>query len=305
MSLYGMLKGNGPSGFGYSSSAEDVTQGLDLKGKRILITGCNSGIGHEALRVLAMRGATVLGAARTMEKADAACHAVGGDAIPVVCELSEPESVRACVQTVIDMGEPLDAIICNAGIMALPKLQQKHGVELQLFTNHVGHFILVTGLLDQLADDGRVVMVSSEAHRSGPKEGIELDNLSGERGYSAWKMYGQSKTANILFAKELARRFEGTNKTANALHPGVIKTNLARHMNPIAGLAMAISTPLVLKTIPQGAATQTYVAVHPDAAKYSGEYFSHSNVIKPEAKALDTELAKTLWDKTEEIVATL
>jgi NAD(P)-dependent dehydrogenase (short-subunit alcohol dehydrogenase family) len=305
MSLYQHFKSNGPSGFGYGSTAEQVTEGLSLDGKTILVTGCNSGLGQEALRVLLLRGARVIGTARTLEKAKGACDAVKGRTVPVACELSDPASVRACVESVKATGHRLDAIICNAGIMALPKLEQAHGIELQFLTNHVGHFILVTGLLDRLAGDGRVVMLSSGAHKMAPKGGIKFDNLSGEKGYTPWGNYGQSKIANLLFAKELARRFTGTKRTANAVHPGVIQTNLGRHMNPVAGMAFGLTGPLVLKSVPQGAATEVYVAVHPAVATTSGAYFADCNVAKPRADAEDPALAAKLWEVTEKIVAGL
>lgn len=305
MSLYAMLKPKGPNGFGYGSTAEDVTAGISLAGKTILVTGCNSGIGAEAVRVLALRGAHVLGTARTEEKARAACALVTGKTTGLECELSDPASVRRAVENVKKLGLKLDAIVCNAGIMALPKLEQAHGIELQFFTNHVGHFMLVTGLLDVLADDGRVVMVSSGAHRNAPPEGIQFDNLSGARGYSPWTAYGQSKLANILFAKELSRRFAGSKRTANALHPGVIKTNLGRSMNPLLAIPFALAGPIALKSIAQGAATETFLAAHPSVAGVSGEYFSDSNVAKARRDASDAELAKKLWAKTEEIVAAL
>src|SRR5581483_4073830 len=127
MSLYTLLKGKGPSGFGYGSTAEDVTGGLDLAGKTILLTGCNSGLGLEAMRVLALRGAQVIGAARTEAKANAACASIGGKTTGIACELADPASVRACVATLKAKGTPLDVILCNAGIMALPKLQQAYG----------------------------------------------------------------------------------------------------------------------------------------------------------------------------------
>ena len=206
MSLLALIKPKGPSGFGYGSTAEDVTAGLSLNGKTYLLTGCNSGLGLETLRVLALRGAHVISAARTLEKAQAACASIKGLTTPVACELAEPASVRACVATVKRLNIPIDGIICNAGIMALPKLNRAYGYELQFFTNHIGHFILVTGLIDALAADARVTVLSSRAHESAPKGGIEFDNLSGEKGYSAWRAYGQSKFANLLFAKELARR---------------------------------------------------------------------------------------------------
>jgi WW domain-containing oxidoreductase len=305
MSLYSMLAGKGPSGFGYGSTAEDVTAGLDLTGRRILVTGSTSGIGAESVRVLALRGATVLATARTVEKAKEGLAGLGGNVVPLALELSEPASVRACVATVQAMGQPLDAILCNAGIMALPTLQQKLGYELQFFTNHIGHFLLVTGLLGQLTPTGRVVMVSSGAHTRAPAAGIELDNLSGERGYSPWAAYGQSKISNLLFARELARRFGTSGRIAHALHPGVIATNLTRHMNPAIGLVWALANPLFMKSIPQGAATQCWAAVHPDAAKINGEYLSDCNVGTSSAKGQDMALAAALWEKSEAIVAGL
>jgi WW domain-containing oxidoreductase len=305
MSLYGMLKAKGPSGFGYGSTAEDVVRTLDLSGKSILITGCNSGIGAEAMRVLAARGATVIGAARTLDKARAACASVSGTTVPVACELSEPSSVRACVASMLERSGPLAAIICNAGIMALPKLTVQHGYELQFLTNHIGHFLLVTGLLDKLALDARVVVVSSEAHRAAPPGGIQFDNLDGKKGYSSWAAYGQSKLANILFAKVLAKRFQGGARVANALHPGVIDTNLSRHMNPLAGVAYAIAKPIALKSIPEGAATEVWACAHPDASRISGEYLSDCNVAVPRRLANDASLAERLWQRSEEIVAAL
>lgn len=305
MSLYELFKSKGANGFGYGSTAEEVTEGLNLTGKTYLVTGCNSGLGYEAVRVLALRGALVIGTARTVEKAKAACDSVKGKTLPMACELSDPKSVRACVAEVKSQGIVLDGIICNAGIMALPKLEQAFGYELQFFTNHIGHFILVTGLLDQLSPTGRVVMLSSAAHTGAPREGIQFDNLSGEKGYGDWKAYGQSKLANLLFAKELARRFAGSQRTANAVHPGVISTNLGRHMNPVMGVVFRAVGPLVLKTVPQGAATEVFVAVHPSVAQVSGEYFADCNVATPRADANDADLAKKLWDVSEKIVAGL
>ena len=256
MSLLAMIKPKGASRFGYGSTAEDVTVGLSLNAKTYLLTGCNSGLGLETLRVLTLRGGNVIAAARTLEKARVACASVKGRTTPIACELAEPASVRACVATVKAVNVPIDGVICNAGIMALPKLNQTYGYELQFFTNHIGHFILVIGLIDALAADARVTMLSSSLHKSAPKAGIEFDNLSGEKGYSAWRAYGQSKMANLLFAKELARRFSGTARVANALHPGVIfDTNLQRSMNVprvVLDVATGLSNFLVLKSIPQG-----------------------------------------------------
>ena len=308
MPLIAMLKPKGITGYSYGSTASDVTAGVSLAGKIALVTGCNSGLGLETMRVLAARGAHVIGAARTKEKADAAAAICGGKATGVACELSDPASVRSCVATVQAMGLPLDIIVANAGIMALPKLQQSHGYELQFFTNHIGHFMLVTGLLDRLTETGRVVILSSAAHMMAPKGGIEFDNLSGERAYKGWRAYGQSKFANLLFAKELARRFAGTTKTANAIHPGVINTNLGRHLGIPAWIESAgygLANALFLKTIPQGAATQCYVAANPAAAGVSGQYWADSNIKNPRADAEDPVLAAKLWEVSEKIVAGL
>ncbi|HJL17988.1 MAG TPA: SDR family NAD(P)-dependent oxidoreductase [Sandaracinaceae bacterium LLY-WYZ-13_1] len=305
MSLVAWIRGRrGASGFGYASTAEEVTAGIDLRGKTILVTGVNSGLGRESARVLSLRGATILGAARTRAKARAACEALPGEAVPLECELSEPRSVRACVAEA-RAHAPLDVVLCNAGIMALPERTIVHGQELQFLTNHVGHFILVTSLLDALSDDARVVMLSSGAHAWAPPGGIQLDDPTFERGYSPNQAYGQSKLANLLFAKELARRFEGTDKTANAVHPGVIATNLGRHMPWYARVLFPIAAALAFKSIPQGAATQCYVATHPSLADVRGEYFADCNTAKSSRHSRDPELAKRLWDLTEAIVADL
>jgi WW domain-containing oxidoreductase len=304
MSLYQLFKAKGPSGFGYGTTAEQVTEGMSLAGRTMLVTGCNSGLGLETMRVLALRGARVVGTSRTIEKARAACASVTGQTVPLACELSDPASVRGCVAAVVEAGISLDALICNAGIMGLPKLQRVHGYEVQFFTNHIGHFILVTGLLGQLTETGRVVMLSSTAHTRAKQGGIEFDNLDGSKGYDPWRFYGQSKFANLLFAKELARRFAGTRRTANAVHPGVIRTNLIRH-NPVLNAAAAVFSPLFLKTVAQGAATQVYVATNPALANVSGEYFADCNVASPRADALSAAAAKQLWEVSEQIVAAL
>jgi WW domain-containing oxidoreductase len=305
VSIYGLLAPKGPSGFGYASTAEGVTEGLSLSGQSVLVTGCNSGIGFETLRVLSLRGAQVLGAARSLEKAQEACARAGGRALPLACELSEPGSVQSCVAAVKATGISLDAIVCNAGVMALPKLEQAHGYEKQFFTNHIGHFILVTGLLEQLGPRGRVVMLSSSAHRQAPAAGIEFDNLDGQKRYGAWTAYGQSKLANLLFAKQLAHRFATSEQTANAVHPGVIRTNLQRHMNPLLSAVLAVAGPVGLKSIAEGAATQVYAATHPTMATISGKFLANCNIARPRADAEDAALARKLWDVSEQIVAQL
>lgn len=301
MSLASLILRKGPSGFGFATTAHEVTAGLDLTGKSILVTGATSGLGEVTARVLAERGARIFAAARSSEKAEALCRTLPGTPYPLACDLATPASVLACVEAVTQTGAVIDAVICNAGIMALPKLERVFGYEKQFFTNHIGHFLLVTRLLPRLAPHGRVVMVSSDAHRMAPRVGIDFDNLRGERSYSAWQAYGRSKIANLLFAKELARRLPHAAQSANAVHPGVIMTNLQRSMTPFMRSMMRLGQPLFLKTTAQGAATQCYVAVHPSMSQ-NGEYFVDCNVREPRRAARDMALAEKLWQVSEGIV---
>lgn len=306
MSLVSMVLGRrGASGFGYASTAEEVTEGLDLRGKTVLITGVNSGLGEESARVLAKRGARIVGAARDIAKATAAVKNLGPDAVPVACELSEPSSVRAAVKSLKEQGITFDVLLCNAGIMALPKREILHGQELQFLTNHLGHFILVTGLLDQLSPKARVVILSSAAHQATPPGGIQFDDLTLEKNYRSWTAYGQSKLSNLLFARALSKRFAGTEKTANAVHPGVIATNLSRHMGLIATLGYPIANAIALKSVAEGAATQCYVATNPNIAQVSGEYFADCNIAKSSAYGRDDALAERLWARTEDILRSI
>lgn len=287
--------------FGFHSTAEEVTNGVDLTGQSWLITGVNSGLGYETARVLAQRGATIVGAARTEEKARAALDRLGITGHAVACELADLESVNSAIATVKNLS-PLAGIIANAGIMALPTLHQQQGVELQFFVNHVGHFVLVNGLVDRVVDGGRIAILSSEAHRMADERGLELDNLAGTEDYAAWRMYGRSKLANILFARELDKRLERGIR-ANSLHPGVIATNLARHV-PNAE-AMYDRFRDRMKTVGQGAATQCYVAVSPEVAGVGGTYFSDCAPKTPIAAGDDDALAATLWEETEILVSSL
>ncbi|HVW23729.1 MAG TPA: SDR family NAD(P)-dependent oxidoreductase [Polyangiaceae bacterium] len=305
MSLVGIFTRKGPSGFGYRSTAEEVTDGLDLRGRNILVTGGNSGLGLETVRVLALRGACVIATGRSEDKVRSACRGMEGEIVPLACELTDPQSVRACADAVIAKRGLLDAIICNAGVIASPKVERVLGYERVFFTNHVGHFILVTNLLGRLAQGARVVMVTSGAHRVTPSAGIELDNLSGSEHYSRWRAYGQSKLANLLFAKELARRLGGHGRTANAVDPGAINTNLARHTSALLRAGMSLASPVLFKNVAQGAATQCYVATNPTLDSVSGEYFRDCNIAPSSPLSQDSELAAQLWAQSERIARSL
>jgi len=301
-----MIRGRrGASGFGYASTAEEVTDGVDLRGKTVLVTGVTSGLGLESARVLALRGARIFGLARDRDKAAEALRPFGAGHLPFACELSEPASVRACADAVAAADSTVDVLLLNAGIMALPQRTLKHGHELQFLTNHIGHFILTTRLLPRLADGGRVVVLSSAAHKYTPPGGIAFADLTLADGYRDWTAYGQSKLANLLFARGLAKRLAGTGKTANAVHPGVIPTNLSRHMSPVARTLQPIAVALAMKTVPQGAATQCWAAAHPAAGAINGAYLADCNIAESSAHGRDLAMAERLWTVTEEIVAKL
>ncbi|MFT5611299.1 MAG: NAD(P)-dependent dehydrogenase (short-subunit alcohol dehydrogenase family) [Arenicella sp.] len=293
------------SGFNKKSTAEQVTADIDLSGKTVVITGINSGLGNESMRVLAKRGAHIIGTARTIEKATHAANEIQGHITPFACELSSFESVKQCADKINALNLPIDVLLCNAGIMALPKLELANGFEQQFNTNHLGHFLLVHNLLERVkqAKQGRIVMLSSLAHKMAPSKGINFDNLDGNKYYKDWTFYGQSKLANLLTALALSKQLEGSNATANAVHPGIIRTNLSRSMSGIQGLVFnhpvsgwVAGMMMGSKTIPQGAATQCYVATAPELTGVSGRYFSDSNEERPSRHGQDQKLADRLWE---------
>ena len=294
------------NGFGSRSTAEKVTGGINLAGRTILVTGATSGIGYETLRVLALRGAHVIGTGRTLGKAIAAFDGIKGQVTPLALELEDWDSIRACADEVRGIGVPLDALICNAGIMALPEREQVRGIEKQFAVNHLGHFILVNRLMAQVkaAPAGRVVVVGSRAYRTVPEGGIQFDNLSGERNYGPGTAYGQSKLANYLFTRELARRLRGSPATANCLHPGIIITNIVRHLPAWQQRGAQVFGWTFAKTVEQGAATSCYVATAPALDGVSGYFFSDCNPVKPAGPYMeDDALSARLWRVSEQLTS--
>ena len=274
------------SAFGPHSTAEEVTAGLDLAGMTAVVTGCNSGIGYETMRVLALRGAHVIGTARTLEKGRQACNSVKGKTTPVVMELTDFASIVACADAIQSMQISVDMLILNAGIV-LGKLEQVNGIEKQFVVNHLGHFILANRLLNRVkaARQGRVVVVGSGSHRNAPEGGIQFDKLSGE-GWSD-RGYAHSKLANGLFSLELAKRLRGTHATSNCLSPGPVLTNIRRNVSS--------SAPDNAKSPAEGAATICYVATSRALADVSGEYFADCNPKQPSAYQTDPAMAAELW----------
>jgi WW domain-containing oxidoreductase len=291
--------------FGARSTADKVLAGVDLTGKRIVVTGCNSGIGFETMSALSANGAHVIGLARSLDDAKKACDTVGPSATAVACDLGRLDSVAAAAATIRAIAGPLDAIVANAGIANLPTLQTRYGVEMQFLVNHVGHFALVNELLDRVRDgSGRIVIVSSSAGIDhAPAEGIMFDNLDGSRFYDPRIFYGQSKLANALFAKELSRRVVDRGIAVNSLHPGATKgTRLNRS---VSGALRIVLSPaqLFMKSAPRGAATQALLAASPRVSGISGEYWANCRIAAGNPLLQDLGLGERLWDVSHEIVA--
>lgn len=293
--------------FDDDSTAEEVTRGLDLSGKTFLVTGCNSGLGLETMRVLALRGARVLGAARNRAKAERAIQSLGklkGEMIPVVCELTDYAGIKKLTDWVNQQDYGLDAVICNAGIMLLPELRVSNGLEKQFDVNYMGHFLLAQNLrpaLEKISGGGRIVMVSSGYHTRAPEEkGVDFGNLAGQKYYDSSEAYGRSKLAMALYARQFSLKYPESKITANSLHPGVIHTNLVRHMPWYMKVGAWLLGWTFMKSVEEGAATQTYLATHPEVEGVSGYYYSDCNATTPDGPHFENEqLRERLWQFSE------
>ena len=275
--------------FGATSTTDDVLQGVDLSGKRVLVTGVSAGLGVETARALAAHGAQVVGAARDLDKARRATAAVRGLEL-VELDLASLKSVRACADALNADGRPFDLIINNAGVMATPFGHTADGFETQFGTNHLGHFVLVNRLASLLKSGSRVVALSSSGHRFAD---VDLEDPGFEHTeYTPFGAYGRSKTANVLFAVEFDRRHKDRGVRAAAVHPGGIQTELGRHMDPGAIQAMIdrinANRPqdgpaFDWKSVPQGAATSVWASAVAAAEAVGGRRGRHvsASAIEP------------------------
>ena len=314
--------------FGATSTTDEVLEGMDLSGKRALVTGASAGLGVETARALAAHGAEVVGAARDLAKAEAATASVranaanGGGSLELVqLDLASLASVRACADRLIDEGRGFDLVIANAGVMATPFGRTSDGFETQFGTNHLGHFVLVNRMASLMKPGARLVNLSSAGHQVSD---VDLDDPNFERApYKAWDAYGRSKTANILFAVEFDRRHKASGLSATAVHPGAIRTELSRYLDEEAQRELTeIMTqvaklpgakPIEYKSVPAGAATSVWAAAVAEADAVGGRYCEDCHVaevvdvpgftfsgVRP--YALNPERAKALWAKSEELV---
>jgi len=297
--------GNNPAKLGSSSTAEEAAGTVRLDDKVAIVTGANTGIGKETARVLAKIGAHVIMACRDMEKCKEAAKLIKEEAKSEKVEtmeldLASFDSITTFVNDFKAKKLPLQLLINNAGVMRTPLMKTKQGFELQFGVNHIGHYLLTRLLLPKLiaSTPSRVVVLSSGMHKSGH---INLGDPNYEkRSYSAGGAYGQSKLANLLFARELNNRLKGTGVTANSVHPGVIATELGRY-DAASSIFYSISKPF-LKSIPQGAATTVFVATSPTLEGVGGKYFSDCKETIPSNEAQSDELAVKLWDMTEKLI---
>ncbi|MBB4922418.1 SDR family NAD(P)-dependent oxidoreductase [Kitasatospora kifunensis] len=298
--------------FGFSSTAAEVATGIDLTGRRAIVTGASSGLGTETARALAGTGAEVTLAVRDTEAGERAAKDIttttGNPQVHVArLDLTDPASITEF--TTAWQG-PLHILVNNAGVMACPEQYTTQGWELQFASNHLGHFALATGLRPALAADGaaRIVVVSSSGHQISP---VVFDDVNfAFRPYDPWLAYGQSKTAGILFAREATRRWAADNITANALMPGAIYTNLQRHTN---GRGSGKVPAELIKTVEQGAATSVLLATSPRLDGIGGRYFVDCNETETVDRrttdlhgvaryALDPDGAKRLWDLSQRLL---
>lgn len=317
--------------FGATSTTDEVLSGVNLQGKRILVTGVSAGLGVETARSLVAHGAQVVGAARDLAKAEMATAQVrkdsevnGGSFEMVELDLASLKSVRACADKLLKKGEPFDVVIANAGVMATPFGQTLDGFETQFGTNHLGHFVFVNRIAPLIRVGGRLINLSSAGHRY---SNVDLQDPNFERTpYEPFVAYGRSKTANILFAVAFDKRHRGRGVRAAAVHPGGIKTELGRYADPgriekvVAQINEQLAAqgkgPFQWKTIPQGAATSVWAGVVASADEIGGRYCENCHVgnIVPDdatitaisegvrAYALDPTTAEALWKKSEEMV---
>ncbi|KAM9337379.1 retinol dehydrogenase 12, like isoform 1-T1 [Symphorus nematophorus] len=270
-----------------------------LDGKTVVITGANTGIGKETALDLAKRGAKIIMACRDMEKAQAAVKEVieGSGNENVVCmklDLSDSKSIREFAEAINKGESQLNILINNAGVMVCPYGKTADGFEMQIGVNHFGHFLLTYLLLDLIKKSApaRIVTVSSLAHTWGS---INLEDINSEKGYDKNKAYAQSKLANVLFSRSLAKRLEGTGVTTYSLHPGVVQTELWRHLNGPQQFFMKMVSPFTKNSV-QGAQTSIYCAVEPSLEKETGGYYSDCAPANCSANGKNDELAQKLWE---------
>uniref|UniRef100_A0A1A8I8V9 Wu:fd55e03 n=2 Tax=Nothobranchius TaxID=28779 RepID=A0A1A8I8V9_NOTKU len=280
-----------------------------LEGKTVLITGANTGIGKETALDMAQRGARVILACRDMTRAHIAADEIrqksgNGNVVVKKLDLASLQSVRDLAKDIQQNEDRLDILINNAGIMMCPKWKTEEGFEMQFGVNHLGHFLLTNCLLDQLKKSApsRIVIVSSLAHERGR---IHFDDINLDKDYRPERSYRQSKLANVLFARELAARLQGTGVTVYSLHPGVIRTELGRHLFSSLALWKRILFSLfmwIIKSPREGAQTTIYCAVDESLSNQSGLYYSDCAPKTPAPQARDDAAAKRLWDLSASMV---
>jgi len=275
-----------------------------MKGKRVVVTGASRGIGRESALAIAGMGADLVLVVRDAERGRAVADEIrktGASAEVVVGDLSSIADVRRVAEDILRSHDRIDVLLNNAGAILMDRITTKDGYEATFATNHLAYFLLTDLLLPALrrAPHARVVNVASEAHKRG---GMRWDDLMGERRYSGFFAYCQSKLANILFTAELAKRLEGTNVTTNAVHPGAVASGFALNNRGAIKMLWRLASPFMLDS-EEGAKTSIYVATDPSVEHVSGRYFDKCREKAPSRAARDADAAKRLWTISEELVS--
>ncbi len=286
-----------------------MRQAADMRGKTVVITGANSGIGLETAAALAAMGARVVVTARNADKGRAAVAAIGqrtgGDAQVqlVVFDLADLSSVRRGAAEILEVAPRIDVLVNNAGVVLSERSETVDGLETTFATNHFGPFLLTNLLLERIesSSPARIVTVASTAHNTARK-GVPFDDLQSTRHYRGLQVYGESKLANMLFTLELARRLEGVGVTANSLHPGTVRTGYGRGGDARGFLAFGIrlAGPFFLSPA-KGARTSIYLSSSPEVENVTGQYFVKCRPHRPRRWALDAEAARHLWEVSERV----
>jgi NAD(P)-dependent dehydrogenase (short-subunit alcohol dehydrogenase family) len=291
--------------FGARSTADQVLAGVDLNRKRMVVTGCDRGIGLEIMKALVANGAHVIGLARIHEDARAACNAAGTSSTPIACDLADFASIDLAADSIRELPGSLDAVITNAQRTDPAGPTRRHGAELQFIVDYVGHFALVNRLLDRVrGSGGRIVMMSGEVSVNHPPTQPErLANLDDRHVYEPLASYGQARSANSIYAKELSRRLASRGVSVNSWEAAA-GARLSRHQNWAQRLIHPVAR-LFMKSAAQSAATAALLAASPLVGGISGEYWSNCQTTRGDPLLDDEVLAKRFWDASEQIVAAI
>ena len=276
---------------------------MDLQGKTAIVTGANSGMGMATVEALSDMGARVIMLCRSEKRGRQALEELNAektrDLDLILCDLGDYSSIRSFVSKVKESYDHIDILVNNAGFISLDRQETKEGLERQFGINHIGHFLLTTSLLDLMSEGSRIVVVASGAHKTGK---IHFDDINLHKGFNVFKAYSQSKLANVLFTRELARRLKDKGITVNCCHPGAVATNIGIDRDTGFGKTVTRLLKPFFQTPAQGARTAIFLATDDSVADISGEYFYKCRIARSSKRSKDMGLAKELFEFSEKLI---